>query len=294
MQFDLNPGKYVVAVSGGVDSMVLLHMLRRVPGLTLTVAHFEHGIRPDSDKDRQLVEKTAQAYGLPFVLAHGKLGASASEATAREARYTFLYKVCADHGAKLITAHHQDDLLETAVINILRGTGPRGLASLRSGGAKLRPLLKVAKAELLAYARQHNLDWHEDTTNDDPRYLRNYIRKNIMPRFNPEQRATFLGYIQKAGDLQAEVEAICAALHSLQPAERAVSRYWFIMLPHKVAGEYLADWLRSLRIPFDRPTIERLVIFMKTAAAGKIADIQAGYQLKTEKNTVEVVSQSGQ
>src|SRR5437764_343012 len=127
------PGKYVVAVSGGVDSVALLDMLARSDDLKLVVAHFDHGIRKDSAKDRKFVEDLAKNYDLPFVYEEGHLGSGTSEAVARGARYDFLHRVKKSHGAQaIITAHHQDDVLETAIINLLRGTGRKGLTSLTS------------------------------------------------------------------------------------------------------------------------------------------------------------------
>src|SRR5690606_36249858 len=115
----LEPGHYVVAVSGGVDSMVLLDVLaKKYKGrgkTALTVAHFDHGIRQDSAYDRQLVSEMAAAYSLPFVFARGELGAGASEAAARAARYEFLREVQKRAGSRgIITAHHHDDAVETA------------------------------------------------------------------------------------------------------------------------------------------------------------------------------------
>jgi tRNA(Ile)-lysidine synthase len=94
MDFDLPTGSYVVAVSGGVDSVALLHMLAGRPGLKLTVAHFDHGIRPDSAEDRRHVQALAKELGLPFVYHVGELGPDASEAhSSGEARYAFLHRV---------------------------------------------------------------------------------------------------------------------------------------------------------------------------------------------------------
>jgi tRNA(Ile)-lysidine synthase len=90
ISISLSPGKYVAAVSGGVDSMVLLDLLRNIPDVELIVAHFDHGIRPDSAEDRQLVERVCAQYGVAFEYAEGHLGKKASEATARAARYSFL------------------------------------------------------------------------------------------------------------------------------------------------------------------------------------------------------------
>ena len=90
MKVQLEPGKYVVAVSGGVDSMSLLHALKDLPDVELVVAHFDHGIRPDSAQDRELVQKIADEYGLSFEYTQGHLGKDASEEQARKARYEFL------------------------------------------------------------------------------------------------------------------------------------------------------------------------------------------------------------
>lgn len=137
--------KYVIAVSGGVDSIVLLDALVRgrlaelgssvqPPGVSeqseFVVAHFDHGIREDSWTDEEFARGVAGEYGLEFVSEAGELGPHTSEDKARQARYTFLREVCKMYNAQLITAHHQDDLLETMVINLLRGTGWRGLASM--------------------------------------------------------------------------------------------------------------------------------------------------------------------
>src|SRR5438445_4950610 len=114
------PGSYAVAVSGGVDSVVLLDILAKRDDLELAVAHFDHGIREDSVEDRHFVEGLAKNYGLPFIYEEGSLGPKSSEAEAREARYKFLRQAQKKAGAKaIITAHHQDDLLETAILNML-------------------------------------------------------------------------------------------------------------------------------------------------------------------------------
>ncbi|HSX33143.1 MAG TPA: tRNA lysidine(34) synthetase TilS [Candidatus Saccharimonadales bacterium] len=283
MRLVLHPGTYVLAVSGGVDSMALLHMLAGQKGLELIVAHFEHGIRADSDQDRQLVQRVAQAYQLPFVFARGELGPGASEAIARAARYAFLRRVAKDREAQaIITAHHQDDVLETAILNLLRGTGNRGLSSLRSGGDVVRPLLDVPKAELLAYAKSHQLAWHEDSTNQDVRYLRNYVRARVIPRLTPEDRARLLKHIEVSRELHERIESLAEPWISGSQLDRQT----FIQLPHLVACEIMAAWLRHHRVPFDRPTIERLVVFAKTAPPSKRADIQQGWSLFSTKQTV--------
>jgi tRNA(Ile)-lysidine synthase len=141
MEIVVPKGRYVVAVSGGVDSVVLLDLLTKTNN-QLTVAHFNHGIRQDSAKEEALVKQLAKRYGLEIKIGNGKLGLEASEETARKARYDFLESVRQKHQADaIITAHHQDDLIETALINLLRGTGPHGLIAIAKNPNILRPLL---------------------------------------------------------------------------------------------------------------------------------------------------------
>lgn len=280
MKISVPAGRYVVAVSGGVDSIVLLDLLVKQPGVQLTVAHFEHGIREDSDQDRVLVQRVAAAHGLPFVYNRGNLGVGASEAVARAARYKFLHTVRLAAGAQaIITAHHQDDMLETAVINMLRGTGRRGLSSLKSGDRMIRPLLLCDKKQIQIYATEHHLRWHEDSTNQDERYLRNYVRNKILNKFSDEQRQQLLVHLNTAQQLNQDLEILLANQLHIQPASHKLDRKWFIGLPHAVAKEVMASWLRERGVSFDRKTLERLLVAAKTYEPHKRADITRGYYM---------------
>ena len=168
---------YVIAVSGGVDSVVLLDMWAKQHHNSI-VAHFDHGIRPDSAADAQFVQELAQKYGLAFELRREELGKGASEQLARERRYAFLRSVAARYKAPIATAHHADDIVETVAINMQRGTGWRGLAVLDSPDI-IRPLLHMTKKDILAYATNHGLTWHEDSTNNDLQYMRNRWRGRL-------------------------------------------------------------------------------------------------------------------
>lgn len=285
------PVSYVVAVSGGVDSMVLLHILARsVPADRLTVAHFDHGIRPDSAEDRLLVSRVARDYGLSFVYDEGRLGAGASEAAARDARYTFLRRVMRADGADyIVTAHHEDDVLETAVINLLRGTGRKGLASLRSHGELYRPLLSTPKRHILAYAAKHGLEWREDSTNADVNYLRNYVRHVILPRFDHDDRDRLRHLITDTERKNVEIDGLLAGQLHLQPAGDRLDRHWFRELPDNVAREIVAAWLRRLGIHgFDRKTVNRLAEAIRTLANGKRSDINGRYVLLVGRDHVTV------
>ena len=287
----------MVAVSGGIDSMALLDMLAHMPGLDVVVAHFEHGIREDSDADRELVGRAAKRYGLPFIYEHGNLGAGASEAQARTARYDFLYRVKEQANADaIITAHHQDDLIETAIINILRGTGRKGLSSLRSTDDILRPLLATPKHDLYSYVSshpEHDIIWNTDSTNKSDVYLRNYIRHHLIKGLGEAGRELLLSYVEQASETNPLIDSLLLHDINANTNEQGLDRQWFIMQPYDVSCEIMAAWLRAHTIrEFDRKLIGRLVIAAKTDMAGKTRDINAGYLLKVNKAHVQVVQRS--
>ncbi len=200
---------------------------------------------------------------------------------ARTARYRFLRAARKAAGARgIITAHHQDDVLETAVINLVRGTGRRGLSSLKSSEGMARPLLRVPKKDLIAYAEANQLAWREDSTNQDTRYLRNHIRHKVLPRFSEANRQALLAYINQLHDVNQEIDGQLTSFHQklVKGSTFHIDRRQFIMLPHAVAREVLASWLRQGGIrEYDRKTLERLVIAAKTYAPNKKADITRHY-----------------
>lgn len=291
MQVDVKPGTYVVAVSGGVDSMALLDMLAQQPGVRLVVAHFDHGIRSDSAEDRRLVGAAAKRYGLPFVYGEGALGPNTSEASARRARYGFLEQVRQASGARaIITAHHQDDLLETVILNILRGTGRKGLAPLATKPGILRPLLHIPKQVLRTYAQGRGLAWREDSTNANERYLRNYIRHRLLPRFDAAARGRLLAIAEQAHTINQALDAELSNLMHVQPGVYELDRHQFNLLPHAVAREFLASWLRERGVRgFDARALERAVVAAKTLRPGSVIDVTAKAMLKISKKELALV-----
>jgi tRNA(Ile)-lysidine synthase len=180
----------LVAVSGGVDSVALLHALVRI-GRRPVVLHFDHGWRAESGTDAAFVKELARKLGLKYVGAKMRKTAVAAsrdprEADARVARYAFFAKTALKLKIPhLVLAHHADDQVETFLLQLLRGTGAagRGMDGVteRDGLILHRPWLGVWKKEIVAYARRHGLTWHEDATNADTRHRRNLIRQRVLP-----------------------------------------------------------------------------------------------------------------
>lgn len=292
MKVDIRPGKYVVAVSGGVDSIVLLDLLCKNKELTLVVAHFDHGIRPDSIEDRKFVGEAAKRHGLEFVYETAQLGPRASEEQARNARYAFLRAQAKKYQAdSIITAHHQDDLIETALLNMLRGTGRKGLTSMAGSGDILRPLLGVSKTEIRNYAKEHKLLWREDPTNEDISYFRNYIRKELVPKLGYAQRQKLVGILTSLTVTNKELDQEIAKYMQFTTGEsNKMDKRVLISFTHAIACEAIAEWLRKNDIrDFDKNLIERMVIAAKTYKAGQKAAITKGKFLLVGKQTIEII-----
>ncbi|HEX9594529.1 MAG TPA: tRNA lysidine(34) synthetase TilS [Candidatus Saccharimonadales bacterium] len=297
--FELPSGKYVVAISGGVDSVVLLDLLSRKPKLDLIVAHFDHGIRPDSAEDREFTEELAKKYGLPFEYAEGQLGPDASEEDARNARYGFLQSTKDKHAAStIITAHHEDDVIETAILNLMRGTHSRGLSSLRSTNEVLRPLLHANKAQITEYAEVNGLQWREDPTNKDTKYLRNYVRLSIIPaltRRDPKWRQRLLNKIKRSGRINLEVDSAISYLVDnnlvFNENEAVIPRHWLIMLPNAVGLEVIKHVLARLNAPtaINQQSLKSTLLFCKTARSGKISPLGKMVELQAKQKTVHII-----
>jgi len=201
----------VAAVSGGPDSMTLLHLLldmARSDGFQVVAAHVNHRFRgAESDAEEELVRRTAESWGVPCETAAidvpayiAASGLNPQEA-AREKRYAFLREVALRHGAAAIAlAHHADDQAETVLMRLLRGTGIAGLAGIPARRAEkevelVRPLLRISKQELLHYAERHSIPFALDSSNADRHYFRNEIRLEALPmleRYNPQLKASLL------------------------------------------------------------------------------------------------------
>ncbi len=287
----IKPGRYVLAVSGGVDSIVLLDVLARLPGLELIVAHYDHGIRADSADDAALARAAAERYGLAYMYERGELGPPASEDAARQARYGFLRRAMLTQNAHaIITAHHEDDVLETAALNLLRGTGRKGLTSLASRGELLRPLLKIPKKTLLEYAQTRQLRWHEDSTNANERYRRNLVRHRLMPRMSAERRMAFAELLARQRAVNAEIDMLLDEILATQPAPQYLSRQLFAALSYAVAAELMAAWLRQNQLGgFGKKRLHQLIVFAKTASPGKQSPLSAAYMLHVRKQFLQIL-----
>ncbi len=292
-------GTYILAISGGVDSVVMLDLIAadsRLKTCTFVVVHVEHGIREDSGADLKNVRGLAKKYDFSFRSAHLDLGSHPSEQLARTLRYDFLLTIKNEYDATgIVTAHHQDDVVETMILNILRGTNRKGLASLVSTPKLLRPLLAYEKSQLITYAKANNLSWREDSTNQDSRYLRNYLRNVILPKLPAEDQEKLVEINRKLLALNQEIDMLVAEIAKEQivdkgPSYTTIDRHFFICSEGRIAKEVLK---RILDTSHNQPEITKqnlkaAWLFIKTAKTNKKYDFNSGVVLKIQ-NENEVI-----
>lgn len=201
-----------VALSGGLDSVALLHatheLARREPGLALRAVHVDHGLQPASGDWARRCAASCAALSVPLAIIRLQLeaGRGASvEAVARAARYAALAETLGN-GEWLLTAQHADDQLETVLLQLFRGAGVAGLAAMPAAaplgrGVHLRPLLKVTRAAIEAYARESGLDWVEDPMNTAQRFDRAFLRRHVTPMLRSRWPAVAQTVLRAAGHL---------------------------------------------------------------------------------------------
>jgi len=223
------PGACVlVALSGGPDSVALLHLLHRYSKQTelrLCAAHLHHGIRAKADEDAQFVTALCDTLGIPLRIQRRDVPAMAQkqhisiELAARQARWDFLFDAAAQMGcSRIATAHHMDDQAETVLLRLIRGTGIAGLAGMRPVENQcIRPLLWAQKTQLLTYLQEQALTYCTDETNGDETIARNYVRHTLLPhmeRLNPQVRSALARTAEQMrlhdGALQAQTRQFLA------------------------------------------------------------------------------------
>lgn len=271
----------LVAVSGGADSVALLHGLRElVPqfDLTITVAHLNHGIRGEAaNRDAEFVRRLAAGMNTPYVAEVANVSERAGrrgeslEMAARAERYRFLSEAAKQHAADCVaTAHTADDQAETIVLRVARGTGLQGLSGIpyvseHHGVRVVRPLLAVSHGEAVAYLRRRELEWREDATNRELNSLRNRVRHEILPllsaRLNPAVRDAL---VRLADVVSAEMAWTAPQVeHCLNacrcpdhPAELKVEAV--AELPKAAARRVVQRWLHERGVPSATRTVDQV------------------------------------
>lgn len=254
------------AVSGGADSLALL-VLASAAGLRVTAVHVDHGLRPGSHAEAAVVADAAARYGARFRAERVEVPPGPNlEERARTARWSVL-------PADALTGHTADDRAETVLINLLRGAGPRGLAAVGEVGR--HPLLGVRRAETVALCRSEGLDPVLDTSNRDPRFVRNRIRHEVLPLLGDVAGRDPVPVLCRAADHAADAASALARLSAdLDPTDCPALR----AADPALAAEALRRWLEGTTgRPPDRAALERVAAVVRHEAIA--AEVAGGWRV---------------
>lgn len=296
----------VLAVSGGIDSMVMMDLFVGFAedfDLTLIVAHMDHAKRSDSNLDAELVEQIAKKWQLAFEeTTLPQMNETGNfQAYARRSRYEFFKEVVIKHKAnKIVTAHHANDHLETFIDRMLKVDVPAGLIGIRpfahvADVSIIRPLIEIEKQELYAYAEKFNVAFREDMSNASDDYLRNRIRRHVVPQLMNERRDVLSHARQLSDHLQAD-EAYF---------EDQVDKLMAMVKKSETGYELSLSWLQNLPISLYRRLLIRLIpalskgafselkAFLNNGAASGICHVGGENVVKKSYDKVLVMTSNG-
>ncbi len=261
--------------------------VKKYPLDSLLVAHFDHGTRPSSKDDYLFVEKKCKELGVEFRGFHAALGAGVSEERARNARYDFFYSLLSSDD-RLVVAHHLDDLVESVVINFLRGTGWRGLAVMNAEKIE-RPFLKLEKKDILKYACENNVVFREDPTNSSEDYLRNRIRFKVRT-LERENKLEILKLRNRQVEIKKEIEklvdeAISKNKIGVGENKFVFPREMFNGLDENVATEILKEILDAEKIACTRPQLLNFYHAILEYQPGKFFNLPGDKLVRIDKKT---------
>jgi tRNA(Ile)-lysidine synthase len=286
--------RLVLAVSGGIDSMVLLHAAAkaRTDRHQLVVATFDHGTGPPATRATALVTEVSKRMGLTATSSHASL-AGAGEAVWRAARWRFLTNLAAEHGARVVTAHTADDQLETVVMRALRGAGARGLAGLYAQSAVARPLIETCRASIERYARENDVRFIEDPSNASLAHLRNRVRHQLLPaiqRVRPRFGDEMLQVARHAAAWRADVDSLIDGMVETT-FEGNVLRVARARLTPYDSEELCVLWpalAARAKVTLDRRGTARVCEFTKRGEHGARIQLAGGFEVIRDRDELVV------
>ena len=277
--------KLILAVSGGVDSMVLLNMYAHAD---IIVAHIDHGTRKSSVGDADFVRRKCQELGVKFYETRLKLGEGVSEELARKKRYEFLKTIQEKEGGTICTAHHLDDVLESIAINLIRGTGWRGLTPFY-GDELVRPFIisRMWKRDVLKFAGEQNICFRQDPTNYEADYLRNRVREK-MAELDETTQADIIELFEKQNELRGKIEKIVTELAKQTVVGKNFHKKELILAAdEKVALEVLREICLIHGYSLTRKQLADFLAAIKTYAPHKKFNLPKNHFVTILKNYFE-------
>ena len=277
--------KLILAVSGGVDSMALLAMYSHAD---IIVAHIDHGTRKSSAEDADFVRQKCQELGVKFYETKLELGEGISEELARKKRYEFLKTIQEKEGGTLCTAHHLDDVLESIAINLIRGTGWRGLTPFY-GDELVRSFIisKMWKRDVLKFAGEHGVCFRQDPTNHEADYLRNRVREK-MAELDEAARVDIINLFEKQNKLRGKIEKLVTELAKQTIVGKNFhKKELFLTADGKVSLEILREICLMHGYSLTRKQLENFLAAIKTYAPHKKFNLPKNHFVTILKNYFE-------
>ena len=274
--------KLILAVSGGVDSMALLVMYAHAD---IIVAHIDHGTRKSSAEDANFVRQKCQELGVKFYETKLELGEGVSEELARKKRYEFLKTIQEKEGGTLCTAHHLDDVLESIAINLIRGTGWRGLTPFY-GDELVRPFIisKMWKRGVLKFAGRHAVHYRQDPTNHETNYLRNRVREK-MAELDERARVDIIELFEKQNELRNKIEKLVTELaKQTVMGKNFHKKELFLTADEKVAIEVLREICLMHGYSLTRKQLGDFLLAIRTYAPHKKFNLPKNHFVTILKN----------
>lgn len=276
--------KLILAVSGGVDSMALLAMYKQAD---IVVAHIDHGTRKSSANDADFVRRKCQELGVKFYETKLELGEGVSEELARKKRYEFLKTIQRKEGGTLCTAHHLEDVVESIAINLIRGTGWRGLTPFY-GDELVRPFIisKMWKRDVLKFAGEQNICFRQDPTNHETNYLRNRVREK-MSELDETARVNIVNLFEKQNELRGKIEKLVTELAKQTVVGKNFhKKELFLAADEKVALEVLREICLMHGYSLTRKQLGDFLLAIRTYAPHKKFNLPKNHFVTILKNYI--------
>jgi tRNA(Ile)-lysidine synthase len=286
----LEPGNWLVAVSGGLDSVALLQLIAEFGpghGIVPIVGHVDHGIHRDSPAVAELTRRHAERLGLEYRSESLRLDPDSTETAARRGRYQALRNMARSVSARgILTAHHADDQVETVLMRALRGSGPAGLAGMMPARTVdvVRPVLQFTSSSLASVVEEMDLEYWDDPANENPAHLRSWIRLDLIPRLRhrlPDVDERLLDVAAQARDHRSAWDQLLNSLPGLDLNESypaSMAAFPWLADDSPLARQLLATFGRRIGARLSQRAVRRALALVRAGASGRRAEMGHGWE----------------
>ncbi len=294
----LSTGDVVIAcISGGPDSMCLLSLLEKIKDLNIILAHVNHKVRKESDDEEKYLRKYAKDHNMTFeLLTITDYSSDNFEAEARKKRYIFFNELLNKYKAKyIITAHHGDDLVETILMRLSRGSSLSGYAGIvYEDGKYLRPLLLTTKDEIIKYNKDNNITYFNDYTNDEDDHTRNRYRHKILPllkKENPKLHEKYFEFSKELNECDKYLKRYIESLNVIKDNYIDIKRFLELdeFIQRKIIEDYIGNIQKTRQFEVSKKTVEDILKVIKNNKSNIKYSLKDNLIAKKAYNKFEII-----